>query len=234
MRSLRIPLLFCLLACCARAPQSVEIGTVPPDRPFIRVMGTVQDGGLPHAACRCPNCDGAIEDPARRRFVASLALVLADGRQVYLIDATPDIREQLDAIRPLRRDPPSGVDRAPVEGVLLTHAHIGHYTGLAFFGFEAIHTKKLPVYCSPSLCDFLSDNEPWSQLVRLGNIDPRGGSTARTRSHGPCHHETGRCLADRQASPPLWRRYRSRGLRPAHGWQEGAARLHRSTLRRRD
>jgi len=47
------------------------------------------------------------------------------------------------------------VDRSPLTGVFLTHAHIGHYLGLAFFGFEAISTKDLPVYCTPRMAAFL-------------------------------------------------------------------------------
>ena len=62
------------------------------------------------------------------------------------------------------------MDRRPVDGVFLTHAHIGHYLGLAFFGFEAIHTSNLPVYCTPRMADFLRANGPWSQLVRIGNL----------------------------------------------------------------
>jgi pyrroloquinoline quinone biosynthesis protein B len=58
----------------------------------------------------------------------------------------------------------------PVDGVFLTHAHIGHYLGLAFFGYEAIHTRALPVMATPRMADYLRMNGPWSQLVSLGNI----------------------------------------------------------------
>lgn len=149
----------------------------------VRALGTAQDGGIPHAACECERCAAAREDPARRRLVASLAIIVgsegvgrAEGEGhplVYLIDATPDIREQLDALRDVRDDPPDRVDREPVDGILLTHAHIGHYSGLAFFGFEAISTRGLPVWCTPRMAEFLRRNEPWGQLVRIGNIDVR-------------------------------------------------------------
>jgi len=141
----------------------------------LRVIGTAQDGGLPHAACACERCEAAREDPARRRLVASLALVVEapDRDRVYLVDATPDIREQLDALRDVRDDPAGRVDRDPVDGVLLTHAHIGHYTGLAFLGFEAVHTQDLPVWATERMGDFLRGNAPWSQLVDIGNIEIR-------------------------------------------------------------
>lgn len=143
------------------------------DGPTVRVIGTVQDGGLPHAACSCSNCDAARTDPARRGHAASLAILLPPKPSVFLIDATPDIREQLDALRDVRPGPGDRVDRAPLDGVLLTHAHLGHYTGLSFFGFEAVHTHDLPVYCSPSMAGYLRDNGPWSQLVELENIELR-------------------------------------------------------------
>jgi pyrroloquinoline quinone biosynthesis protein B len=76
-------------------------------------------------------------------------------------------------VRDVRGERPAAVDRAPVDGVFLTHAHLGHYLGLAFFGFEAVNTKELPVYATPRLAGFLRENGPWSQLVRLRNIDIR-------------------------------------------------------------
>jgi pyrroloquinoline quinone biosynthesis protein B len=103
-------------------------------------------------------------------LIASLALLLPDPRRVFLVDATPDIREQLDAVSHWSDGGGGRVNRSPVDGVLLTHAHLGHYTGLAFFGFEAIHARELPVYCSPSMASFLEGNGPWSQLVEIGNI----------------------------------------------------------------
>lgn len=137
----------------------------------MRVLGTAQDGGLPHASCSCVRCETARDDPARRRFVSSLALV-SPGGTVHLFDATPDIREQLDLLRDLR-EPQGRVDRSPLGSVWLTHAHMGHYTGLAFFGFEAMHTRGLDLFCSASMADFLRNNGPWSQLVEMGNVSLR-------------------------------------------------------------
>ena len=41
-----------------------------------------------------------------------------------------------------------------LSGVFLTHAHIGHYTGLMNFGNEAMGTKELPVFCMPKMKSF--------------------------------------------------------------------------------
>ena len=138
------------------------------------MLGTVQDGGLPHAACSHELCERARRDPTTERRVASLAIVLPGRGEVYLVDATPDLPEQLAALDDVRRTPPSRsegrVDRDPVDGIFLTHAHVGHYLGLAYLGYEAIHTRDLPVWATPRMAEFLRTNGPWSQLVTLGNI----------------------------------------------------------------
>lgn len=149
-------------------------GEPQPQTPKLLILGTAQDGGLPHASCHCDRCAAARRDPARARRVASAAIVFPGSDRAFLIDATPDIRPQLDAVRSALGRSPGATDRQPLAGVFLTHAHIGHYLGLAFFGFEALHTRDLPVWGSPGMVEFLGRNAPWDQLVKLGNIAPRG------------------------------------------------------------
>jgi pyrroloquinoline quinone biosynthesis protein B len=163
-----LPFLLALSAAPEPAPPP------PASGPRLVVLGTVQDGGLPHVACTCVRCERARREPGFRQHVASLALHLSASGKVYLIDATPDLGAQLEAVARLRgREPLGRVDRAPVDGVFLTHAHIGHYLGLAFFGFETVHTQKLPVWASARMGEFLRGNGPWNQLVRLGEIELR-------------------------------------------------------------
>jgi pyrroloquinoline quinone biosynthesis protein B len=57
-----------------------------------------------------------------------------------------------------------------IDGVLLTHAHMGHYTGLMHFGKEVMGTNRVPVFAMPKMKTFLKENGPWSQLVELENI----------------------------------------------------------------
>lgn len=127
------------------------------------LLGTAQDGGLPQAGCACPSCAPARSDPARRRRVVCLGLVDRRAAQSWLIDATPDLPEQLAALLDLAPD-------CPLAGILLTHAHVGHYAGLIHLGREAWNTHELPVYVSSRTAHFLRTNAPWSQLVNLGNI----------------------------------------------------------------
>jgi pyrroloquinoline quinone biosynthesis protein B len=130
------------------------------------LLGTAQDGGVPQAGCACDHCRAARADPELGHYVASLGLVDRDAGQSWLIDATPDFREQLHALH----------ERAPhcqLAGIALTHAHTGHYTGLIHLGREAADVQGLPLYVSARMAGFLRENGPWSQMVALGNVELR-------------------------------------------------------------
>ena len=134
----------------------------------VEVLGTTQDAGLPHLGCREDRCLRAVADPSLRRRVASIGIRtggIRAGDSLFLVDATPDIVSQ---ITDLQRGPDRG--RRPVDGILLTHAHIGHYLGLAFLGKESIAADRTPVYCTESMADYLSKNAPWSLLVSSEQI----------------------------------------------------------------
>ncbi|MFQ5811766.1 MAG: MBL fold metallo-hydrolase [Anaerolineae bacterium] len=147
------------------------------------LLGTAQDGGVPQAGCYCANCGPARTDPSRRKLVACLGLVDRTTRQSWLIDATPDFREQLHALHSLAPD-------CPLAGVVLTHAHIGHYAGLIHLGHEAWSTQGLPVYASLRMADFLRHNAPWSQLVAMRNINLRLLTPASETQLSPNLHLT--------------------------------------------
>lgn len=138
----------------------------------VKVLGTAQDGGIPHFGCYCKNCFRARKNPQFSRLISSLAILDLKENKFFLLDATPDMKVQSDIVCERLNLKKPGSKNAP-DGVLLTHAHIGHYTGLMFFGYEAMSTHKLPVFCSDRMKSFLSDNGPWSQLVSLENITLR-------------------------------------------------------------
>lgn len=139
---------------------------------IVKVLGTAQDGGLPQIGCYCINCRRARENPRFARLISSLAIIDLKEKSAFLVDATPDIRIQAEIVHERLGLEKSGKKNAP-QGVLLTHAHIGHYTGLTFFGYEAMSTSGLSVYCSETMGNFLAKNGPWSQLVRYENISLR-------------------------------------------------------------
>ncbi len=133
---------------------------------FIQVLGVAQDAGYPQTNCYQPHCMRAWEDRDKRRMASSIAVIDETNKTKYLFDATPDMREQLYE---LHRIAPDG--KFSLDGVFLTHAHMGHYTGLMHFGREATGTSEVPVYAMPRMYDYLSANGPWSQLVQLQNIE---------------------------------------------------------------
>jgi pyrroloquinoline quinone biosynthesis protein B len=134
------------------------------------VLGIAQDGGVPHIGCRQPLCVAASRDPARRQRVACLGLIDDASGQRFLIDATPDLASQLDSLNEGRA---LANPKRPVDGILLTHAHIGHYTGLMYLGREALGADHVQVFSTPRMAAFLRENEPWKQLARLGQIEIR-------------------------------------------------------------
>lgn len=136
---------------------------------LVKVLGTAQDGGIPHIGCSCPNCQRAWEDPKFSRLISSLALFDPKENKTFFIDATPDIRKQSQMIWERIKQKKEQSKFSP-DGILLTHAHIGHYTGLMFYGYESQSTKELPVYCSKRMARFLHQNGPWNQLIKLKNI----------------------------------------------------------------
>ena len=133
---------------------------------FIQILGIAQDGGYPHAGCRKQCCSPAWQNDSLRKYVVSFALVDSSEKKWWLFEATPDIKFQLEYFKNLT----NGRYNYLPDGIFITHAHIGHYTGLMEFGKEAMNTKEIPVYVLTRMKTFLETNGPWSQLVKLKNI----------------------------------------------------------------
>ncbi|WP_020534116.1 MBL fold metallo-hydrolase [Lewinella cohaerens] len=137
-----------------------------PSGPYVIVLGIAQDAGYPQTACRKECCTQVWEGQEQPQKVSCLGLVDPVTQQLWLLDATPDFREQWQL---LSKELPNTTITQP-SGVFLTHAHLGHYTGLLQLGREVMGAQAVPVYAMPRLDTFLRSNGPWSQLVNLGNI----------------------------------------------------------------
>ena len=147
----------------APASSPSAAGSAVPE-PYLIVLGIAQDGGAPQAGYPA---EPGWHDPAKRRLATSLAVVDPASGGRWLFDATPDFPEQLQRLDEIA---PSQDSRPGLSGIFLTHAHLGHYAGLMYLGKEVIGATDLPVYAMPRMRQFLSDNGPWQQLVRLHNI----------------------------------------------------------------
>ena len=167
-------LLFVLIACQENAKKvidkkgleiqpkiSIESGV------SLVVLGTVQDAGSPHIACKKECCADLFENPNPTRKVVSLGILDHENQQAFLFDATPDISEQ---VKLLKRNASWEANELP-NGIFLTHAHIGHYSGLMYLGKEATNARNVPTYVMPKMKGFLEQNGPWSQLVSENNIE---------------------------------------------------------------
>ena len=131
--------------------------------PYIMVLGITQDTGYPQINCSEHCCSEAWNKPKLRKMTSSLAIVDPISNQQWILDATPNITEQLQLL-----NKNSGIRN--IEGIFITHAHIGHYTGLMYFGKEGMNTSKTPVFVMPKMKKFIEGNAPWSQLVNSKNI----------------------------------------------------------------
>ena len=131
---------------------------------YIYILGNTQDAGMPHIGCKHKFC---LENFAKYEefYVTSIAVINSDLDKYILFEATPDITYQLNYLK-------ENIFHEFLlpEAVYITHAHIGHYTGLMYFGREALGSKNLLVKVLPKMSNFLKTNGPWSQLVKLNNI----------------------------------------------------------------
>ena len=148
---------------------------VPGNQVSAVILGIMQDGGLPHSGCRCPRCTTAFRTPQKALFAACLAIV--DKRQaqaaIWLIDATPDIKWQLDLLAPELGPHPQRSDRLrQPDGLFLTHAHMGHIGGLPQLGPEAMAVQSLPVYAAAELISVLQSTYLWQPLLSCLEMNP--------------------------------------------------------------
>jgi pyrroloquinoline quinone biosynthesis protein B len=146
--------------CAVVAALGLAVRASPQDAWEFVVLGIAQDAGIPHLGCDQPLCRSIREGKRGPERVSSLGLINRSTGASYLFDATPDIVSQLGTLNG---------GRAP-SGIFLTHAHVGHYTGLMYLGRESLDAKSVPVHGTDRMVKYLSTNGPWSQLVTRSNI----------------------------------------------------------------
>lgn len=121
-----------------------------------KILGSAQDGGIPHLGCSCEVCAPAREDPRQQRHVTALKVYNEDKEVNYLFDASSDIRFQ--------------VDDEFIDGIFLSHTHLGHVTGLLYLGKESINANMVDIHCSEGVAEFLNENYPYRLLLDRNNI----------------------------------------------------------------
>ena len=154
-----LPLLFWLFLSCSSSQQKTEEFSGQ----YITVLGIAQDAGFPQAGCEKQNCQLYWEGKEKKRHATSLGLIDKETGRSWMFEATPDFKEQLHHLN-------TESNGTKLSGIFLTHAHIGHYTGLMHLGHEVMGANNIPVYVMPRMKSYLEQNGPWSQLVDYGNI----------------------------------------------------------------
>ena len=131
---------------------------------YVQVLGIAQDAGYPQMACQKYCCKKFWDSETKRKHASSLALII--NNEYYLFEATPDIKFQLQMLYKENNN----IKLIP-NGIFLTHAHVGHYTGLIHLGREIAGTKNVNVFVMPKMKKFLENNGPWEQLISINNIE---------------------------------------------------------------
>lgn len=153
--------LWTMLACTQNRtspPPPSELPSV-----FVSILGIAQDAGYPQAGCLKDCCQAVYKDRTKARKAVCLGIVDQIGKTSWMIEASPNFPAQYYELQHMALQNDFG-------GIWLTHAHIGHYSGLVHLGREAMGTQQVPVYTMPRMQHFLDTNGPWSQLVKLQNI----------------------------------------------------------------
>jgi pyrroloquinoline quinone biosynthesis protein B len=120
---------------------------------IITVFGSGSNGGVPQWDCCCANCTRARGDSGLRRTRSSVAVSL-DGGQHVLIDATPDLKFQLESVGLVPRPEEAEFGRqSRIDAVLITHGHGDHCVGVA--EFSTGKSFEIPVYAPSDLIRFL-------------------------------------------------------------------------------
>lgn len=121
-----------------------------------RILGSAQDGGVPHLGCGCDRCAAARGDRSMQRSPASLKVYDEEKEVNYLFDVSPDIRFQ--------------IGDEYIDGIFVSHAHLGHVTGLLYLGTESFNADMVPVHCSETVEQFLQDHPSYRVLIDRNNI----------------------------------------------------------------
>lgn len=158
-------------SCAEKKQQSTHSLTTSNETPAITktslvLLGTIQDAGFPQLGCVKNCCKKVFDIEEGTRKVISLGLIDVPNNNTYLFEATPDIARQMKKLTRYEQNS----EKEIVDGIFLTHAHIGHYTGLMYLGKEAFNAASTPVYTMPKMKEYLTNNGPWSQLVSQNNI----------------------------------------------------------------
>lgn len=125
----------------------------------ILVLGSAAGGGFPQWNCNCANCRRArAGDPAAPSRTQSSLAVSADGERWLLLNASPDLRQQIGANPALH--PRRGARHSPISAVVLSNGDVDHVAGL----LTLRENQPLVVYGSERIQATLRENAVFNVL----------------------------------------------------------------------
>ncbi|BAZ08331.1 pyrroloquinoline quinone biosynthesis protein B [Calothrix sp. NIES-4071] len=121
---------------------------------LIRILGAAAGGGYPQWNCHCNGCETVRDGKATPLTQSSIAVQSEEDGSWFLINASPDVRQQIEAMRASGSFPSRSGNRSlPFSGILLTDAEIDHTTGLILLRES---TAPLNIYSTPTVKQALS------------------------------------------------------------------------------
>ena len=163
IKYIKFNILFCLCLLFIECDSQSQKNKIESNGILLKILGTVQDGGIPHLGCNKKCCKDYFKKGYSKKHVVSLGISDLKENKNYLIEASPDISFQLNNF--LKNG------NKNLNGIFITHAHIGHYSGLTNLGREVLNSSKMPLFLMPKMTEFISTNGPWDQLVKLKNVE---------------------------------------------------------------
>ena len=154
----------------------------------VRILGSAAGGGVPQWNCACPVCASCRQAGADR--TQDTVAVTGDDRSWFLINASPDLRQQLLGFVDLA--PAAGSRRTPLVGVLLSTAEIDHTLGL----LTLREATRLEVLASGTVLGALESSFPvrgmlgrytdirWQEVPAGATVRLAGGLAARRHTIG--------------------------------------------------
>lgn len=134
------------------------------DSVFINILGIAQDAGIPQCGCTKKCCKLKWKSTIDRRKVTSIGIIDRYNGKSWMIDATPDFKDQWHILSKCQSN-------NQVDGVFLTHGHVGHFTGLINLEKAVMNSHHFKVWAMPKLNKLIRNNIPWKSLVDMGNIN---------------------------------------------------------------
>jgi pyrroloquinoline quinone biosynthesis protein B len=205
----------------------------------IQVLGSAAGGGCPQWNCACRNCRGARDGSVRiEQRTQECVAVSADGEAWFLLNASPEVRAQIESFPPLHA---RRLRESPIQGVLLTNGDLDHTLGLLCLR----ESQPLVVYATETVRrGFVESNVLYRTLQRFpGQVSwrtLRAGAEVELRRDGgdpsglsveafavpgklPVHLEG--LGVDSDARDNVGLRIRERGSRRALVYLSGVARM---------